>query len=278
MEFLPATLSLQLAQIYLIATAFAVARMSGMILIMPVFQRLNLSGILKGSVSLVFALPMVPFVLGAITQEPMTIPQIVGLVLKEFAVGMVIGFVLGVPIWAAEIAGDVLDLQRGSSFAGIVDPGSGAESSVLSTLLGLAIVAVFFVLGGLPLILKAVYGSYVYWPMNTYLPIFSDEAAKLLLSMMDDLMRMGLLLVAPLVIALLITDFALALVARTAQHLHIFDLSLSVKNLVLAVLFVMYATFLYSYMKDDMRWMNNIDSKLETVSPEGNKLKDKDKQ
>lgn len=271
MDFLPATLTIQVAQSFLIALTLAVARMSGMVFVTPVFQRLNLSGLLKGSVSLVFALPMVPFVYSGVAQETFTLPLLLGLVLKEFAVGLVIGFVLGIPIWAAEIAGDILDLQRGSSFAGILDPGSGQESSVLSTFLALSIIAVFFLLGGLPLILKVVYGSYTMWPMNTYLPIFSEDAGKLLLSLMDDLMRMGLLLVMPLVIALLLIDVALALVARTAQHLHIFDLSLSVKNLGLMVLLVVYGAFLFDYMKKDMRWFHDVDSKLEAISPMGDK-------
>jgi type III secretion protein T len=275
MDFLPATLSLQVAQVTFIALALAVARMSGMVFVMPVFQRLNLSGALKGSVALVFALPMLPFVFGAITQETWTLPQVLGLVLKEFTVGLVIGFVLGIPIWAAEIAGDVLDLQRGSSFAGLVDPGSGQESSVLSTLLALVMVAVFFAMGGLPLVLKVIYGSYTLWPMNTYLPIFSADAGKQLLGIMDDLMRMGLMLVVPLVIALLLVDFALALVARTAQHLHVFDLSLSVKNLALTVLFVMYAAFMVSYMKNNLNWFDQAGSRLEAISPAGDKLKDK---
>jgi type III secretion protein T len=119
------------------------------------------------------------------------------------------------------------------------------------------------------------YGSYTLWPMNTYLPIFSADAGLALLGVMDDLMRMGLLLVMPLVIALLLIDFALALVSRTAQHMHIFDLSLSVKNLALTFLLVMYAAFMFGYMKNDLRWIDQANSKLEAISPAGDKLKDK---
>ncbi len=46
-------------------------------------------------------------------------------------------------------------------------------------------------------------------------------------------MRIGVLMVAPLLIAMLITDLMLAYLSRMAPSLHIFDLSLPVKNLFL---------------------------------------------
>jgi len=271
MEVLAGAKSLEAAQIYVIAAAIALARMTGMIMIMPVFQRLALTGILKGTVALVFAMPVIPFIVGAITAEPLTAGRLMAIMLKEVAVGITIGFVLGIPIWAAEVAGDILDLQRGSSFATLVDPSTGGESTVLSTLLAITIVALFLAIGGLTLTLKTVYGSYALWPMNQFLPLYSADAGMLFLGLLDEVMRMGLMLVAPLVMALLLADFALALVARAAQHLHVFDLSLSVKNLALTILFVLYGSFLFSYMKDDLRWMAGVNARLEAISAQGAK-------
>jgi type III secretion protein T len=257
--------SLQDGQLYIVATAFAISRMSGMILIMPAIKRLGLTRLLKGAAALVFSLPMVPFVAAALAGQQLTAPMLFGLVVKEFAVGVIIGFVLGIPFWAAEIAGDVLDLQRGSSFAGILDPNAGGESTVLSTLLGLTIVALFFVSGGLVFTLQTMYGSYGVWRLTDFLPLFNADAGKLLLGLMDQMMRMGLMLVVPLVMSLLVTDLALALVARSASHMHIFDLSLGVKNLVLIILFVLYAAFLFNYMGIDLRWMLEADTRLKSL-------------
>lgn len=257
--------ALQDGQLYIIATAFAIARMSGMMLIMPAFKRLGLTRLLKGATALVFSLPMVPFVAAALAGEQLTAPMLFGLIMKEFAVGAIIGFVLGIPFWAAEIAGDLLDLQRGSSFAGMLDPNAGGESTILSTLLGLTLVALFFASGGIVLTLQTMYGSYGIWRLTDFLPLFNAEGGKQLLGMMDQMMRMGLMLVVPLVMALLVTDFALALVARAASHMHVFDLSLGVKNLVLVVLLVLYAAFLFRYMGSDLRWILEADTRLKSL-------------
>jgi type III secretion protein T len=89
-----------------------------------------------------------------------------------------------------------------------------------------------------------------------------------LLSLLDDLMGLGLLLVAPIVLSLLLADLALALVARAAPHMNIFVLSLPVKNLAMAVLLVLYGAFLISYMKDNLGLLIDGQETLRRLDPQ----------
>jgi hypothetical protein len=54
---------------------------------------------------------------------------------------MVVGVVLAVPLYAAEAAGDILDLQRGSSSATLSDPLGSSQSAITGTLLALVVIA-----------------------------------------------------------------------------------------------------------------------------------------
>jgi type III secretion protein T len=208
---------------------------------------------------------MVPVITATLGAEPLTFGKIAALEFKEITVGVVIGLVLGVPFWAAEAAGDILDLQRGSSLATVVDPNSTTETSITGTMLGLIIVALYYVSGGLFMTLRALYASYDIWPISRFLPLFGPNAGQLLLGLLDEIITMGLMLVVPIVICLFLADILLALVSRAAPHFNIFALSLAVKNLVFATLLVLYSGFLASYVSRDLTTLLGASRWLETL-------------
>jgi type III secretion protein T len=265
MGVLPIGTALEQLFIYVLAASLALARMMAMISVMPAFTRLGVTGMLQASIALALSLPLLPLIASAVDAANMTTAVIIFLLLKEAVIGTVLGVVLGIPIWAAEAAGDILDLQRGSTFAGLMDPSAAAETSVTGTLFAVTIIALFFAVGGLPLMLRTVYDSYSLWPAQSFAPIFTKEAGRIFLGLLDDIMTMGLMLAVPVVLAMLLADLALALVARAAPHMHIFDLSLSVKNLLFAGFLVLYGAFLVSYMEYDLRWLLGVKDKLEGI-------------
>lgn len=237
---------------YLLAAGFAFSRTLGVMIVMPSFTRLGVTTVVRNGIALALALPLVPMLLGALSASQLTVATIGALLFKETAVGIVVGLVLGVPLWAAEAAGDIVDLQRGAAFSALFDPEGTGESSVAGTLLGLAMVAIYYGSGGLFVTLRTLYDSYGVWPIDRFLPLFGPDAGLLFLRLLDDVVTMGLMLVAPIVICLFLADILLALVSRAAPHFNVFALSLAVKNLVFAILMVIYGTFLAGYMGKDL--------------------------
>jgi type III secretion protein T len=67
---------------YLIATGFALARMTGLIMIMPAFTRMGLTGILRSATALVLALPLVPMMVAALAGERLTVTIVTWLLFK----------------------------------------------------------------------------------------------------------------------------------------------------------------------------------------------------
>jgi type III secretion protein T len=257
---------LERLQDYAIATGFALARMAGLISIMPAFTRIGLSGILRAATALALAVPVVPMIVTAHASERLTVTIVAALLFKEVIIGLVIGLVLGVPIWAAEAAGDVLDLQRGSNAAGLIDPLATTEESITGTLFGLIMVALYFGSGGLRLTLRTVYDSYAIWPATAVFPALTPAASQFFIRLLDNVVTMGLVLVAPIMILLLLSDLLLGLVSRAAPHLNVFALVLSVKNLVFALLLVLYYAFLIKYMGTDLGSLLGAASVLETIA------------
>jgi type III secretion protein T len=252
---------------YVIAAAIGLARVTGVIVVMPAFTRLGLTGMIQAGVALALTLPLLPFIVATVPAESLGFGQMAAILFKETVVGTTIGLVLGVPIWAAEAAGEILDLQRGVTFADLLDPSAVTVNNILGTLFAITMVALFFTSGGLSLTLRAVYDSYSLWPLTSFVPIFSAESGRLLLTILDDIMGIGLMLVAPIVLAMLLSDLSLALVARAAPHMNIFVLSLTVKNFVFTLIIVLYGAFLLSYMREDPAWIVDGTAKLRQYAP-----------
>ena len=66
-------------------------------------------------------------------------------------------------------------------------------------------------------------------------------------------MQIAVLLIAPVVLALLLADIMLAYLSRMSPQLHIFDMSLAIKNLLFSLLMVLYIAYLVPYMMAELK-------------------------
>ena len=254
-------------QPYFLAAAFALARMLAMMIVFPVFDRLGVTGFIRNSIALVISIPLIPMIAAHLEGEQLSFGLIVALILKEVIVGLIVGLVLAVPLYAAEAAGDILDLQRGSSSASLSDPLGSIQSNITATLLALIVIALYFASGCFDLTLRAIYDSYGIWPVRRFLPLLSREAGGLLLSLLDTIVSTGLMLVGPVVVCLLLVDLLFALIARAAPSLQPFYLAMTVKNLVFSLVLVLYGAFLIGYMKNGLVVFLDVKPQLEAIAP-----------
>jgi type III secretion protein T len=241
---------------FLIAAAIAIARALGVILLTPAFTRLGITGLIRSSVAAVIALPVIPSIVDALATTQLSSTIIAGLLIKEMLIGAVVGIAFGIPFWAAEAAGDLVDLQRGSTAAQLLDPLALAESNITGTLLTITLLALFFLSGGFSLLLRGLYESYTLWPATSFAPVLGPGSVAQVLQMLDRIMQISILIVAPIVIGLLLADIALGFLSRMTPQFHVFDLSLAVKNLLFALLMVVYAVFLVPIMLSEIGALN----------------------
>lgn len=258
--------SIEELQIYILAAAVGLARITAVIIVMPAFTRLGLTGILQNGVALCLSLTLLPLIAPNMTDESLNAGIMIALLAKEAVVGFVIGIVLGIPIWAAETAGDILDMQRAATFAEMSDPSHVSQVGVSGTLFAIIMVAIFYASGGLSVTLRILYDSYAVWPILNIMPVFNADSATLFIGFLDQIVSLGLMLIVPISIALLLSDFALAIVARAAPQMNIFALSLAVKNSIAALLLVLYGAFMFGYMLDSLRWFTDVPKLLEQIA------------
>ena len=230
------------------ALALVIPRIAVAMTLIPFLSRQVLPmTMVKNGIAISFGLMVLPTVYGFNPGE-------VGyahaglLILKEMILGLLLGFLVAIPFWVIEGVGSFIDNQRGATMSEMFNPMSGSETSSMGVLLNQTAAAIFVTTGGLLAFLGFLYSSYKLWPVMTFLPTFHVYQAKFFIDKLDYAMMLIIVLSAPAIIAMFLSEFCFALVNRFAQQLNVFILSMPVKSAVaLAILFIYLNALFYFF-------------------------------
>lgn len=179
------------------------------------------------------------------------------LVVKELFIGLVIGFFLGILFWAAQSLGALIDNQRGASMAQGMDPLSGDQLSPLSSLFFQFTSMLFFSSGAFVSFLGMLMESYAVWPVFDALPnLTGANMQNLLLLQADTVLRLAVMLAAPIMALCFLTDFGLGMVNRFAQQLNVFVLAMPLKSAVALFVLTIYAVTMLGVFQGGIRDMD----------------------
>ncbi|MGC8720823.1 MAG: EscT/YscT/HrcT family type III secretion system export apparatus protein, partial [Thermodesulforhabdaceae bacterium] len=153
----------------MIITALSSARMLACFTVLPFLGGNILPQYIRNA--LVFALFAVlyPFI-SPLAPEQLSVGRGLLLLGKEVFVGLVIGFVVSIIFWSAEMVGFLVDNQRGASMASAMDPLYGESSSPTGVLLLQLVTVLFFATGGFLVFLAGIFESYRFWPVFELVP------------------------------------------------------------------------------------------------------------
>lgn len=216
----------------LLRFSLGLPRMLALFAMIPIFGASVLPGSVRNAVAISFAMFMYPVTSAGIDVAAISTLGYGAIVVKEVVLGLLIGVGLAAMFWAVESMGFVIDNQRGSTMASSVDPLTGSQTSPLGVLMMQVVTVYFFVSGAVMVALLAVYESYVAFPVASYYPALRLEDAAFFLSILDRIMALAVLLAAPALIAMFLSEFALGLVSRFAPTLNVFFLAMPVKSAV----------------------------------------------
>jgi type III secretion protein T len=229
---------------YITAMAFALPRFLGVFAILPILTKEALPMTLRMGVVGCFAIFLVPLLLeGAHVQRSAF--DICFILVRESLLGVFIGFVLSIPLWAVEAMGDLVDTQRGATIAESLNPLTGHETSPLGELFNQAVVTFLFVIGGFLLVLGIVFDSFILWPVFASWPGFGPDTPRVLLAQLDRFMLLTVLLSAPVVFSMFLAEAGMALISRFVPQLQVFFLAMPVKSAMAMFVFAIYAAVLF---------------------------------
>jgi flagellar biosynthetic protein FliR len=202
------------------------ARPAALILASPVMGGVYSPTTVRIGLAVVLALTQVTVV----TLPPVPdLPTLVTVMLHEVIIGTALAMSVRVLIAAAELGGQLSGAQMMLSYGSMVDPQSGVRNGVLATLYANLTIFVFFLINGHHALMRMVAESYRTLPMGT--GSVSGAAVTSIIEMLGVVFVLGLRLAAPLIVVLLIVEFASGLLTRSAPSLDLMSLSTPVRLL-----------------------------------------------
>ncbi|MBA1142428.1 type III secretion system export apparatus subunit SctT [Mesorhizobium neociceri] len=235
----------------LAAAALGAARAIGIMMVLPVFTRAQLGGLIRSSMAVALALPCLPLVsdgLQALDPETRLI-QATLLGVKEIFVGLLLGTFLGIPLWGLQAAGEFVDSQRGiTSPSASSDPATNSQASAMAVFLGITAITMFVASGGLEAVVSTLYGSFQIWPVYRFRPILSVQGAMEVLKLLDRIMLTTLLVSGPVVSFLMLVDMSMMILRRFAPQFKSSQLSPMIKNIGFPIIMVGYTAYLIEAM------------------------------
>lgn len=226
---------------YVTAFLLTTPRLIVLFATIPFLSRTTLPGILQTGIIMSFALILQPMMLAAMPAESLSLWRILGLVIKEAAVGLLIGYTFVMIFHGVQAAGFFIDNQRGSSMASSVDPLLGGQSSPLGVLFIQAFLVYFFATGGFLAMLGTVYASYQVMPVLSFFPQLPADGAVFMAAQLDRMVRIAFILAAPVFAAMFVAELGVAFVSRFAPQLNVFFLAMPIKSGVAFLVLVLYA-------------------------------------
>jgi flagellar biosynthetic protein FliR len=200
------------------------SRVSGMMLVAPVFSGTVVPMQLRVALLVVLTVLLQPVALSAVTIAPHVTPATF---LSETLVGMSIGLGAALLVGAAEVAGAVMAVQIGLSGSAILDPLDSSQSPVLAPFMRLFAVTLILTLNFHTVMLGALADSVTAFPVGARLSMVGG--AQALLQLGGTMFSLGLRFAAPVIAAVFIANVALAVLGRAAPQLNILSVAFPVQ-------------------------------------------------
>lgn len=219
-----------LGQDRIVAVLLLSVRIAAVLFLTPVLHAASMPATVRVLVVLglacVVAMPLGPRTVPGVQDTA----ALVQAVLREAAVGATLGLGILVAFAGFAVAGRLIDVQVGFGFAQVIDPVSRMQVPALSATFALFATVVFFLVDGHHALLRGVAYSLERFPLGQ--PLGLAGAAEPVTRQAAALFTLGFALAAPVVLVLLLVEFALGVVSRNLPQMNMIVMGIPVKILV----------------------------------------------
>lgn len=201
-------------------------RMTGLFVIAPIFGRRNIPSYFKIGFALILSLILVNTI-KAPTLNYSSFFEYAFLVIKEFLVGLTIGYVAYLIFTAIYMAGQIIDMQIGFGMVNVLDPMSNIQVPITSNFYYIISMLMFLGMNGHFVLIKGLFESYKLVPLGA--ATFGEKLMNDILNVFGSTFVLGFKISAPIVAAILITDISLGVISRALPQMNVFVVGMPLK-------------------------------------------------
>lgn len=220
-------LALGLSQFILFT--LVLARVSGLMLIAPVFGAPEVPVQVRALLAVALTLVLMPVQWGTLPSVPQTLPPYLLLIGSELAIGLLLGLAVQIMFSGIQLAGQVIGQVSGLALADVFNPSFDANIPLFSQLLYLTTLAVYLLVGGHRLLVQGLLDTFAAMPAGT---AAMPDAAGALTALVTQSFDLGLRAAAPATMALLLATLVMGLISRTLPSLNILAFGFGLNTMV----------------------------------------------
>ena len=194
---------------------------------MPVFSGSQSPVKVRAGLAFMLAVLIFPVVKSYVPQSSMEPVGLMLLMAQETLFGVILGFIARLILISVQFGGTVIGYQMGFAQANILDPQSQQQVPLLGQFLNVVAVLVFLAVNGHHVFLRALVRSYDVLPPGGL--DFSGQTIPYVMELTGDMFVLGLKLVAPIMVVLMLSMFALGIMSRLMPQLNVLMLSFPLK-------------------------------------------------
>lgn len=229
-----------------LALTIGMARLYPCLFLIPAFAFTELKGMLRHAIVLALSLMAMPGIRHVLQGQQLDWLDLTALMIKESAIGLLLGVLLAMPFWLFEAIGCLFDNQRGALIGGQINPALGDNTSELGHMLKQVMILLMVMGGGYASLTQIMWDSYLVWPATQWAPLTGAEGFEVFLTLVASTLRYMVLYAAPLVGLLLLIEFGMAILSLYSPQLQVSTLAMPAKSLIGLLFLVIYLPMLMS--------------------------------
>lgn len=202
-------------------------RMTGFLIINPLFGRQNVPRYIKIGFSFLLAIIMYNTVDVPGQSYGSGMYSFIRDIILEFITGFVLGFISYTVFNAIYVAGQLIDMQIGFGMVNVLDPVSNIQVPLTSNFYFIMSMIVFFILNGHHNMIRNLFESYKHIPLGN--ASFDYGVISKAAEVFGNVFVLGFRIAAPVTAAIIITEIALGVISKTIPQFNLFVVGIPLK-------------------------------------------------
>lgn len=183
---------------------------------------------------------------------PNGMPEFIILIIFEFLIGYLIGFVANLIIEGVRMTGSVISIQMGLSMSEALDPATGVSSTEISRIYVYLVTLIFLATGAYQILFVSIYNSFSALPMGTFL-LFDSHFVNSMIHLFGQMFKIAFGVALPIFSVLLISDILLGMMSKMMPQMNIYMVALPVKIYIGLFLMVAFMANIGIYLQGVIR-------------------------
>lgn len=229
-------------------------RMTGLIFMNPIFGRRNIPNNIKAGMTLAFT-----FLVYSTMEEPQLAFEfhssfIYGFILlKEFFVGYVLGYVMELFFFVITYAGTIIDFHLGLSMSMVFDPQTNAQIAMTGNLYQLFYTLLFFAVDGHLVVIRMLLTSGELVPYGEV--VFTQGLSMAVLDIFRECVVLAVRFAFPIIAIEFLVEMAVGIMMKAAPQVNVFVINIQLKIAVGALVLFFLVSPMKSWLESLMQQM-----------------------